>query len=99
MVVQTKTADGANQFTDQLTMPPENIMDVSITLSSDFVGEVQLQRRRPGQDWKAVDTFTASIEMTAQGVAGVKYRLGIPADTDADTNYSAGSADLELRTN
>jgi hypothetical protein len=37
MAVQTKTADGANQFTDQLTMPPENIMDVSITLSSEFV--------------------------------------------------------------
>jgi hypothetical protein len=58
MAVQTKTADGADQFTDQLTMPPENIMDVSITLSSDFVGEVQLQRRRPGQDFTKTVSYT-----------------------------------------
>lgn len=99
MAVQTKTASAADTWTDPITMPSSNVMDISIELSSDFVGEVHLMRRRSGQSWKKVDNFEASIETTAQGVTNVEYKLGIPADADAGTNYSAGSATLEIRTN
>lgn len=87
----SKVISGENVFTD--TIRAKGTLNVSVEVSADFGGMVELQR-----SWddfvspKMVESFTASKETSIYDIDPVaKYRIGIPTG-----EYSAGSATVRL---
>ena len=86
----TKSIDGANQFSDEITI--QGYFNASITgIAGGTIVTVQRQTGVDGTTFTDVDTFSADIETYGYEPEAVQYKIGVKTG-----EYGSGTCKVRL---